>query len=99
MLTIDIGNSRIKWAVWNDARITLTGACEYSRQELKQAFGFLNELPPQQDIIVACVAVMLLVSWVERNPRRKNSTTKAADSEPSAPEKWEQRTRDDDQGS
>ena len=44
-------------------------------------------------VIVACVAVMLLVSWVERYPRRQDSTTQAADSEPSALESREQQDR------
>jgi type III pantothenate kinase len=56
MLTIDIGNSRIKWALWEHGRITRKGSFGFSRENAAQAFNALNELPPQQHVMVACVA-------------------------------------------
>ena len=56
MLTVDIGNTYIKWAVWNDARIVQTGACEYSKQDPENVFALWNDMQPEKRVMVACVA-------------------------------------------
>lgn len=56
MLTIDIGNTCIKWAVWNDARISQAGSSEYSKQAAEDVFAMWNDLRPEKRVIVACVA-------------------------------------------
>jgi type III pantothenate kinase len=56
MLTVDIGNSRIKWALWKDRRIIGKGACEYTGAKPLQAFSIFDELSPQSPVMVACVA-------------------------------------------
>ena len=56
MLTIDIGNSNIKWAVWANRRMLQTGSCAYSKQQLEKAFGCWDKLQADQKVIVACVA-------------------------------------------
>ena len=56
MLTLDIGNSRIKWALWDDRRITRSGAIAYSVEDPAQAFAQLGKLEVQQPVVVACVA-------------------------------------------
>lgn len=56
MLTIDIGNTSIKWAVWNDARIVQTGSCEYSKQEPENVFVMWNDIRAENRVMVSCVA-------------------------------------------
>ena len=56
MLTIDIGNTHIKWAVWADDRITQTGSCGYSKQDPETAFSVWDDLRPEKRVIAACVA-------------------------------------------
>ena len=56
MLTIDIGNTHIKWALWNDAHITRTGCSVYSVQQPETVFARWNDMRPEKRVIVACVA-------------------------------------------
>ena len=56
MLTIDIGNTYIKWAVWNDACIVQTGSCEYSKQAPENAFVMWNDMQAEKRVMVSCVA-------------------------------------------
>lgn len=56
MLTIDIGNTHIKWAVWKDAGIIQTGSFGYSKQEPEYMFSVWNGIQPEKRVIVACVA-------------------------------------------
>ena len=69
MLTIDIGNSRIKWAVWNHNRMIQAGSCAYSKQDAKIAFAMWKDIQPEQHIIVACVAGAsvehALIEWMQ----------------------------------
>lgn len=69
MLTIDIGNTCIKWAVWNDARIVQTGSCEYSKQDPEHVFALWNDMQPEKRVMVACVAgkpvEQALDNWVQ----------------------------------
>lgn len=57
ILTIDIGNSRIKWAAWQDDHICSRGAAAYVGKDLAAVFEQLFtglEMPSQ--IFAACVA-------------------------------------------
>ena len=56
MLTIDIGNTHLKWALWDDESITRKGCSAYSKQEPENAFDSWNDIQPEKNVIVACVA-------------------------------------------
>ena len=56
MLTIDIGNTHINWAIWNDDRIDLAGCVAYSKQEPDKAFTAWRDVRPEKLVMVACVA-------------------------------------------
>jgi type III pantothenate kinase len=56
MLTIDIGNTYIKWAVWNDARIVQAGSREYSKQDPESVFAVWKDMQAERRVMVACVA-------------------------------------------
>ncbi len=56
MLTIDIGNTSIKWAVWNEAHIVQTGSREYSKQRPDAVFAMWNDMQPEKRVMVSCVA-------------------------------------------
>ena len=69
MLTIDVGNTHIKWALWRDDRIDGSGSFSYSKQNPAEAFEALETLDPQGRIIVACVGGLgverALESWAQ----------------------------------
>ena len=71
MLTIDIGNSNIKWAVWEEQRIIQAGSSAYSKQQANNTFSCLDDLQVDEQVIVACVAGEAvedaLTSWMQRN--------------------------------
>lgn len=71
MLTIDIGNTHIKWAVWGDDCIIDTGMCAYSKQQAENAFACWGDLQPDEHVIVACVAgnavENALTGWMQGN--------------------------------
>lgn len=71
MLTVDIGNTNIKWAVWNDARIIQTGCREYSKQDPEIVFAVWNDMQPESRVMVACVAgesvEQALDKWMQRH--------------------------------
>ena len=56
MLTVDIGNTHIKWAVWEGDGIVRSGCSAYSRQAPEVAFDCWAGMQPQKRVIVACVA-------------------------------------------
>ena len=56
MLTIDIGNSSIKWALWRQHEMVASGRCSYLKAQVQQAFACWQSLSPQKQVIVACVA-------------------------------------------
>jgi type III pantothenate kinase len=68
MLTADIGNTRIKWAVWHDRRIIRSGCCAYSKQEPARAFAAWHDMQPEKNVMVACVAgaevEQALIQWM-----------------------------------
>jgi len=69
MLTVDIGNTHIKWALWNDAHITRTGCSGYSEREPETVFALWDDMPPEKRVIVACVAAesveQALENWMQ----------------------------------
>jgi type III pantothenate kinase len=71
MLTVDIGNTCVKWAVWHDARIVQTGSGEYSKQEPENVFAMWNDLQPEKRVMVACVAgepvELALSNWMQQH--------------------------------
>ncbi len=56
MLTIDIGNTHIKWALWGRGLITRRGSCSYQKQEPEPAFAVWQDVQPQDRVVVANVA-------------------------------------------
>ena len=56
MLTVDIGNTNIKWAVWSGDRITRVERVAYSRHAPENAFAGWEQIAPEKRVIVACVA-------------------------------------------
>jgi type III pantothenate kinase len=56
MLTIDIGNTQIKWALWNGGHITAAACTAYSKQEPDKAFAVWQDIRPEELVMVACVA-------------------------------------------
>ena len=56
MLTIDIGNSRIKWALWHQGQIVKTGEQAYDRRNPEPAFEAWLEMEIPEAVSVACVA-------------------------------------------
>lgn len=70
MFLVDIGNSRIKWAVSDGDEFTSIGEAEYVTKELDvQLDVMLNSLEKQPSIVVSSVAaprvLKAFVSWVE----------------------------------
>ena len=68
MLTVDIGNTHIKWALWERGDITRKGVCAFSKQAPGHAFDIWKPLQPQRRVVVACVAgemvAQALKDWV-----------------------------------
>ncbi len=71
MLTVDIGNSNIKWAVWQSGRIVQRGCCGFAGLESGQAFSVWRDIQPQRRVIVSCVAgsaaEQALARWVQQH--------------------------------
>ncbi len=70
MFLVDIGNSRIKWAVSDGDEFTSIGEAEYVTKELDvQLDVMLNSLEKQPTVVVSSVAsprvLKAFVSWVE----------------------------------
>ena len=71
MLTIDIGNTCIKWALWDEERIVRSGSNRYSRQNVEHGFSTWNDLQADEQVIVACVGgdavENALSAWMRHN--------------------------------
>ena len=71
MLTVDVGNSRIKWALWQDDALSATGAADYLKDSPQSVFDSWLELAPQQNVHVACVAgntmEQALTQWMQQH--------------------------------
>jgi type III pantothenate kinase len=71
MLTIDIGNSSIKWAIWQDGQPILAESNSYHKESIQQAFeGIFSGAPKQEKVWVACVASrdieLALTEWMQQ---------------------------------
>jgi len=80
ILTIDIGNSRIKWAAWQDAEIVARGASAYEKENSARIFDVLfaeltrvsksTAIPQPVRVVVASVAkaqvAAALSDWVKQ---------------------------------
>ena len=73
MFTLDIGNSRVKWGLWEDRQLTQTGEFEHKiGEDSKAAFEIsLGAMPKQDSIWVSCVGgarcEMSLRKWLKLN--------------------------------
>lgn len=71
-MTVDIGNSRIKWASWRADKIIARGVASYDKAEVSYTLDnlFLTVEKPSR-VFVVCVAgdepEMLLSKWVEQH--------------------------------
>ena len=70
MLTVDIGNTRIKWGLWEANHIESSGDCEHQTQFTLQLFS--DCLPKEKQIDKVCVAnvagesaLTALEGWVQ----------------------------------
>jgi len=71
ILTVDIGNSRIKWALWMVERIVDRGVINYGAYKKMEAFDQLfSAVQKPEKIFAVCVAGdemrQLLVDWVSQ---------------------------------
>ncbi|MCK4704450.1 MAG: type III pantothenate kinase [Gammaproteobacteria bacterium] len=71
MLTIDIGNSGVKWGVWQDGQLILAEDSSYEKDSLEATFDKIYSGAPYQDTIwVACVAgqdvEQTLIEWIRK---------------------------------
>lgn len=77
ILTVDIGNSRIKWASWQEDKITARGVAAYDEKKLSENFDelFSSVASPLEErpsrVLVACVAgnniIKALNQWLQRH--------------------------------
>ena len=71
VLTIDIGNSRIKWALWQQGQIVQAGEQAYDRHSPELAFKAWLDLDRPEAVSVACVAgksiEQALNDWMQTN--------------------------------
>lgn len=69
-LLIDIGNSRLKWAMHDGERITLSGAWAYQAGTMEQP-AIWDELPLPDGVYCASVAADEVTHWVEQQVERR----------------------------
>lgn len=71
MLTIDIGNTSIKWAIWQDGQPILAEKDAYHKESIQHAFdSIFSGAPKQEKVWVACVASkdveQVLTEWMRK---------------------------------
>lgn len=71
MLTIDIGNSGVKWGVWQDGQLILAEDSSYEKDSLEATFDKIYaEAPFLEAVWVSCVAgqdvEQTLTDWVRK---------------------------------
>ena len=71
MLTIDIGNSSVKWGIWQEGQLILAEDGYYKKESLHATFDEIFSGAPKQDAVwVSCVAgedvEQALTEWVEK---------------------------------
>ena len=72
ILTVDIGNSRIKWALWRSEKIVDRGVAQYKKDKLVTGFDQLfSVLEKPYRVFAICVAgeqmQRSLSEWVMRH--------------------------------
>jgi type III pantothenate kinase len=72
MLTIDIGNTSIKWAIWQDGQPILAETDIYHKSAIIKTFDSVFSGAPKQDVAwVACVASkdvkQALIEWMQEH--------------------------------
>jgi len=70
MLTVDIGNSGIKWGIWQEDQLVLAESGVYEKSHIKEALDNIFSGAPNQDKVwVSCVAgekiEQALNEWME----------------------------------
>lgn len=76
ILTIDIGNSRIKWALWQAEKIIARGAACYELNKIAEAFDQLfSAIEKPSQVFAVCVAgneiPRVLSEWVKQKWQRQ----------------------------
>lgn len=71
MLTIDIGNSGVKWGFWQEGQLILAEDSSYEKDSLQTTFDKIySDVPSQDAVWVSCVAgqdvEMALTDWIHK---------------------------------
>ncbi|MDH5611150.1 MAG: type III pantothenate kinase [Gammaproteobacteria bacterium] len=71
MLTIDIGNSSVKWGIWQEGQLILAEDSYYEKDSLHATFDKIYSGAPYQDTVwVSCVAGQdverVLADWIHK---------------------------------
>ena len=71
MLTIDIGNSGVKWGIWQEGMLILAEDSSYEKDSLHDTFDKIYSGAPYQDTVwVSCVAgpdvEQALTDWIQK---------------------------------
>ncbi|MCK5001763.1 MAG: type III pantothenate kinase [Gammaproteobacteria bacterium] len=71
MLTIDIGNSGVKWGIWQEDQLILADDGRYEKESLHATFDEIFSGAPRQDTVwVSCVAghdvEQALIDWTNK---------------------------------
>ena len=66
MLAVDIGNSRIKWAIFLDGIIKENGSCDYNHDNFENQLDLFSVVISANSVIVSCVAGELLKNRFEK---------------------------------
>jgi len=71
MLTIDIGNSSVKWGIWQEGQLILAEDGYYEKESLQATFDEIFAGAPKQDSVwVSCVAgddvEQALIEWIDK---------------------------------
>lgn len=71
MLTIDIGNSRIKWGIWQEDQLVLAEDGVYEKTSIQAALDdIFSGAPKQDEVWVSCVAGVdleqALTEWLQQ---------------------------------
>ena len=71
MLTIDIGNSGVKWGIWQEGQLILAEDGYYEKESLHATFDQIFSGAPAQDAVwVSCVAgqdvEQALIEWIDK---------------------------------
>lgn len=56
ILTLDIGNSRVKWVYWHNGLKVQSGGAEYHKSDIASALALMQGGPRPETVLAACVA-------------------------------------------